>query len=234
MINRREFIQLLSVASASGLLPTTSYAKSRELYEIPSFGNTRLLHFTDCHAQLNPIYFREPNINIGLGNSFARPPRVAGNALLKHFSLSGDALLAHAFTHLNYDFAVQKYGKVGGFAHLASLVKQLRASVSENSSLLLDGGDTWQGSGSALKTKGMNMVGACNLLGVDIMTGHWEFTYQDQQALKNIAAFNGEFIAQNVNATEEALFDGIEVYDEDSGHVFPPYTIKQLAHSRIL
>jgi sulfur-oxidizing protein SoxB len=233
MINRREFIQLLSIASASGLYPSTSFAKTEEMYEIPSFGNTRLLHFTDCHAQLNPIYFREPHINIGLGHSFARPPHVVGNALLKHFSLDGNAQLSHAFTHLNYDFAVQKYGKVGGFAHLASLIKLQRAAVANNQSILLDGGDTWQGSGTALKTNGMDMVGACNLLGVDIMTGHWEFTYQDQQVLDNIAAFNGEFIAQNINATEEALFDGVEVYDEDSGHVFPPYTIKQLANSHI-
>ena len=233
MINRREFIQLLSIASASGLLPSTSMGKTRDMYDVPSFGNTRLLHFTDCHAQLNPIYFREPHINIGLGDSFARPPHVVGEALLKHFSLEGNAQLSHAYTHLNYESAVQKYGKVGGFAHLASLVKQLRSAVADNQSLLLDGGDTWQGSGTALKTNGMDMVGACNLLGVDIMTGHWEFTYQDQQVLQNISAFNGEFIAQNVNATEEALFDGAEVYDEDSGHVFPPYTIKQLANSRI-
>ena len=233
MINRREFIQLLSIASAGGLLPRISMGKTQGMYEIANVGNTRLLHFTDCHAQLNPIYFREPHINIGLGDSFARPPHVVGEALLKHFSLEGNAQLSHAYTHLKYESAVQKYGKVGGFAHLASLVKQLRAEVAENQSLLLDGGDTWQGSGTALKTKGMDMVGACNLLGVDIMTGHWEFTYQDQQVLENIAAFNGEFIAQNVNATEEALFDGAEVYDEDSGHVFPPYTIKQLANSRI-
>jgi sulfur-oxidizing protein SoxB len=233
MINRREFIQLLSIASASGLLAQTSLSQTEDIYEIPSFGNTRLLHFTDCHAQLNPIYFREPHINIGLGDAYARPPHVVGNALLKYFSLDGDSRLSHAYTHLNYESATQKYGKVGGFAHLASLVKQLRTAVAENQSLLLDGGDTWQGSGTALKTNGMDMVGACNLLGVDIMTGHWEFTYQDQQVLKNIEAFNGEFIAQNVNATEEALFDGAEVYDEDSGHVFPPYTIKQLANSRV-
>jgi len=233
MINRREFIQLLSIASASGVLSRTSLAQSQDMYEVASFGNTRLLHFTDCHAQLNPIYFREPHINIGLGDSFARPPHVVGDALLKHFSLDGNAQLSHAYTHLNYESAVLKYGKVGGFSHLASLVKQLRAAVAENQTLLLDGGDTWQGSGTALKTNGMDMVGACNLLGVDIMTGHWEFTYQDQQVLENIAAFNGEFIAQNVNATEEALFDGAEVYDEDSGHVFPPYTIKKLANSRL-
>lgn len=233
MINRREFIQLLSIASASGLLPPMSIAQSQNIYEMPSIGNTRLMHFTDCHAQLNPIFFREPHINIGLGESLGRPPHVVGDAMLKYFSLEENSRLSHAYTHLNYEAAVQQYGKVGGFAHLASLVKQLRSAVPNNQSLLLDGGDTWQGSGTALKTNGLDMVGACNLLGVDIMTGHWEFTYQDQQVLSNIEAFNGEFIAQNVNASEEALFDGIDVYDEDTGHVFPPYTIKELANSRI-
>lgn len=233
MINRREFIQLLSIASASGLFARRGLAQTSNIYEIPAFGNTRLLHFTDCHAQLNPIYFREPHINIGLGESLARPPHLVGNALLKYFSLAGNDRLSHAFTYLNYESAVKKYGKVGGFAHLATLIKQLRAEVADNQSLLLDGGDTWQGSGTALKTKGMDMVGACNLLSVDIMTGHWEFTYPDQQVLENIASFEGEFIAQNVSATEEALFEGAEVYDEDSGHVFPPYTIKRLAHSRV-
>lgn len=233
MINRREFIQLLSVAAVSGMLPRSSWSNPQQLYDVPAFGNTRILHFTDCHAQLMPIYFREPNVNIGLGNSLGKPPHLVGRSLLEHFSLPSDTRLAHAFTHLQFNEAVEKYGKVGGFAHLATLIKQLRAGAGDNQSLLLDGGDTWQGSGTALKTQGMDMVGACNMLGVDIMTGHWEFTYQDKQVLKNIQAFNGEFIAQNVFATEEALFDGAEVYDEDSAHVFPPYTIKELAHSRI-
>ncbi len=233
MINRREFIQLLSMAAATGLLPRSGFANAQQMYDVPKLGNTRLLHFTDCHAQLMPIYFREPHVNIGLANSYSRPPHIVGHSLLKHFALEGDARLSHAYTHLQYESALEKYGKVGGFAHLATLIKKLRADVAANQSLLLDGGDTWQGSGTALKTKGMDMVEACNLLGVDIMTGHWEFTYQDQQVLDNIAAFNGEFIAQNVNASEEALFDGAEVYDEDTGHVFPPYTIKQLANSRV-
>ena len=232
MITRREFIQLLAAAGVSGLLPKTGFALPKEFYDFPAFGNTRLLHFTDCHAQLMPIYFREPNINIGIGDSFGRPPHIVGQHLVNHFNLKDPALI-HAFSSVNYEQAVEKLGKVGGFAHLSTLVNKLRANVGDNQSLLLDGGDTWQGSGTALKTHGMDMVEACNRLGVDIMTGHWEFTYQDSQVLKNIAAFNGEFIAQNVFATEEALFDGINVYDEDSGHVFPPYTIKELANSRV-
>ena len=232
MINRREFIQLLTLASISGLFPRTGFVQSKNFYDFTAEGNTRLLHFTDCHAQLMPIYFREPHINIGVGSSSGVPPHIVGRHLVKHFNLSKPSHI-HAFSSVDYERAVETFGKVGGFAHLATLVKKLRSEVGENQSLLLDGGDTWQGSGTALKTNGMDMVKACNLLGVDIMTGHWEFTYQDDQVLKNIAAFEGEFIAQNIYATEEALFDGIDVYDEDSGHVFPPYTIKELTHSRV-
>ncbi len=232
MISRREFIQMLSAAGICGLLPRSGLALPKNFYDFPAIGNTRLLHFTDCHAQLLPIYFREPHINIGVGESVGQPPHVVGRHLLKHFNID-DPRLIHAFSSVGYDHAVEKFGKVGGFAHLATLVKKLRAEAGDQQSLLLDGGDTWQGSGTALKTHGMDMVEACNILGVDIMTGHWEFTYQDEQVLKNIAAFNGEFIAQNVFATEEALFDDTEVYDEDSGHVFPPYSIKELANSRV-
>ena len=236
MLSRREFIQLLSVAGAQGLLPGSVFGQAtlpKEMYEVPKFGSTRLLHFTDCHAQLLPVYFREPHVNIGVGAAAGKPPHVVGEALLDYFHLTGNDVLTHAFTYLNFAQAAERYGKVGGFAHLATLVKQLRAIAGENNCLLLDGGDTWQGSGTALKTLGMDMVGACNLLGVDVMTGHWEFTYHDRQVLDNIKNFNGEFIAQNVYATEEALFEGIDVFDEDSGIVFKPYTIKELAGSRV-
>ena len=233
-MNRREFIQLLGLAASSTGYSKSLLAAPQSLYDMPKLGNTRLLHFTDCHAQLMPIYFREPNVNIGIGDSFAHPPHLVGEALLNYFNLTANARLSHAFTYLDYDHAVETYGKVGGFAHLASLVNKLRAQAGENQSLLLDGGDTWQGSWTAYKTNGMDMVNACNLLGVDVMTGHWEFTYQDTQTLKNIKAFNGDFIAQNIYATEEALFDDTPVHDEESGHVFPPYVIKELANSRIV
>ena len=236
MLSRREFIQLLSIASVYGMLPGAAFSRAHSLsglYEVPKFGSTRLLHFSDCHAQLLPIYFREPRVNIGVGNAAGKPPHLVGQALLDHFGLTGNNALAHAFTYLNFAEASAKYGKVGGFAHLATAIKQLRAIAGEQNCLLLDGGDSWQGSGTALKTMGMDMVGASNLLAVDIMTGHWEFTYHDHQVLKNIDAFEGEFIAQNVFATEEALFDDAPVFDEDSGLVFKPYTIKELADSRI-
>lgn len=231
-LNRREFIQLLGGAAICGHIPLAAGYKNKSLYDFKLFGNTRLLHFTDCHAQLQPIYYREPSMNLGIGDAFNRPPHIVSKAMLEHFAINHPQL-AYALTPVGYESAIKKYGKVGGFAHLATLVKQCRAEASPQRTLLLDGGDTWQGSGTAYKTQGMDMVEACNLLGVDVMTGHWEFTYQDKQTLENIKAFNGEFIAQNIFATEEALFDDSPVFDEDSGHVFAPYTIKNLADSKI-
>ncbi|MCW8946559.1 MAG: thiosulfohydrolase SoxB, partial [Sedimenticola sp.] len=126
---------------------------------------------------------------------------------------------------------------VGGFAHLASFVKRLRSERGDGNSLLLDGGDTWQGSGTAYWTRGKDMVEACNLLGVDIMTGHWEFTYQDREIIENIGEFKGEFIAQNVKVTEEALFDykfsDFDGFDEDAGTAFKPYTIRTVNGVRV-
>ena len=235
-ISRREFLQLMSLAGASGLLPGSVFAMSRkpqDIYDIPKFGNVTLMHFTDCHAQLNPIYFREPSVNIGVGDSWGKPPHIVGKNFLKYFEIPADSAQAHAFTYLNYADAAQTYGKVGGFAHLLTLINRVRAERGESNCLLLDGGDTWLGSGTAIWTQGMDMVGACNHLGVDVMTGHWEFTYQDKQVLKNIKAFKGEFVAQNVRVKEDALFEGSPAYDEDTGHAFKPYTMKQVNGARV-
>ena len=204
-----------------------------DLYRAEAFGNVRLLHITDTHAQLLPVYFREPNVNIGLADAHGRIPHLVGDALLQEAGVAPGSRAAHAFTYLDFEEAALRYGKVGGFAHLRTLVRQLRAAYADGNSLLLDGGDTWQGSGTALWTRGMDMVGACNLLGVDIMTGHWEFTYQDDEVLANIEAFKGEFIAQNVRVTEDALFEGTAAWDEDSGHAFKPYTMRDMGGRRI-
>lgn len=228
-MDRREFLQLIAIAStfASATGCSTRRSPSAEsLYEAPAFGNVRLLHITDTHAQLLPVYFREPNVNLGLGNAYGRPPHLVGEALLKYAGIPAGSSQAHALTYLDFNEAALRFGKVGGFAHLHTLIQRLRAESGDGGSLLLDGGDTWQGSGTAYWTRGMDMVGACNLLGVDIMTGHWEFTYREEEVLKNIEAFTGEFIAQNVRVTDEAMFDGAEAFDEDSGHVFKPYSLK--------
>jgi sulfur-oxidizing protein SoxB len=237
-MSRREFARLLGMAGAAGVLPVTGFAAKKQpgdLYEVPKSGNVRLLHMTDCHAQLLPVYFREPNVNLGVGTAFGKAPHLVGDKLLNHFGIAPNSLEAHAFTYLNFGEAANKYGKVGGFAHLKTLVNRMRESFGAENTLLLDGGDTWQGSGTAFKTRGMDMVKATNELGVDIMTGHWEFTYHQEEILNNIKAFNGEFLANNIFATEDALFDGADeyVFDEDTGHVFKPYTIKELGGARI-
>lgn len=237
-MTRREFAQLLGLAGAAGLLPTTGFAAKKQpadIYEVPNFGNVRLLHITDCHAQLNPVYFREPNVNLGLGTAYGKAPHLVGDKLLNHFGISPNTLEAHAFTYLNFNDAAQRYGKVGGFAHIKTLVNRLRESYGTEKTLLLDGGDTWQGSGTSYKTRGMDMVKATNELGVDIMTGHWEFTYHQEEILNNIKAFNGEFLAHNVLITEDALFEGADeyIFDEDSGRVFKPYTMREMGGARI-
>jgi len=234
MMDRREFLTIMAAASAAGLLPALSSAQSQDdIYKLAPFGNARLLHFTDCHAQLEPVYFREPNVNIGIGAAAGRPPHLVGTNLLDFTGIKSGTLQAHAFTYLDFINAAGTFGKVGGFAHLKTLVDRQRAEVGEGHSLLLDGGDTWQGSATALWTRGKDMVGACNRLGVDIMTGHWEFTYQQDEILENISEFNGEFIAQNVFVTEEALFDDAPAYDADSGHAFKPFTIREMGGRRV-
>jgi len=242
-LSRREFTRLLALAGMAGLMPSplrAAAASEKEgvaLYRAAPFGNLRLLHITDTHAQLNPVWYREPSVNLGVGSALGQPPHLVGEALLKHFGIAPGGREAHAFTFLDFDAAAQRFGKVGGFAHLATLIKQLRAEAGEGRSLLLDGGDTWQGSGTALWTRGQDMVGVCNLLGVDIMTGHWEFTYQDTEVIENLLAFRGEFVAQNISVSDEALFSykfaDYPGFDEGSGLAFKPYSVKDLHGTRV-
>jgi S-sulfosulfanyl-L-cysteine sulfohydrolase len=207
-LSRREFMQIMAVAAAQGLPlsagPAFAAAAGGTLYDLgKSAANVTLMHITDCHAQLLPVYFREPDVNIGVGEARGRPPHLVGEALLKHFGLKPGTREAHAYTHLDYVEAARSHGKVGGFAHLATLVKQVRAQ--RPGALLLDGGDTWQGSATALWSKGQDMVDAARLLGVDIMTGHWEFTYGAKRVEEVVNKdFKGriEFLAQNIRTAD--------------------------------
>ncbi|MEW8036170.1 MAG: thiosulfohydrolase SoxB [Candidatus Thiodiazotropha sp.] len=239
-ISRREFLRLMGIAGAAGMMPSSIFAAAKQpadLYEVPKFGNLSLLHITDCHAQLNPIYFREPSVNLGLDQAFNKAPHLVGRRLLDHFGIAPGSIEAHAFSYLDFDTAAGKYGRVGGFAHLKTLVQRIRDDRGPGNSLLLDGGDTWQGSGTAYWTRGKDMVGACNRLGVDVMTGHWEFTYLDEEVVSNIADFKGDFVAQNVMVREEALFDyrfaDFEGFNEDEGNAFRPYVMKQVGGARV-
>ena len=208
-MSRREFLHTLAVAAAAGFpfehgARAAAASRIDGFYDLHQFGNNvTLMHFTDCHAQLLPSYFREPSINLGVGDMAGRPPHLVGEALLRHFRISPGSRLAHAFTPLDYVRAARTYGKVGGFAHLATLVKKVRAQ--RPGALLLDGGDTWQGSATALWTRGEDMVQAALLLGVDIMTGHWEFTLGAARVRELIdKQLKGriEFLAQNVKTAD--------------------------------
>ena len=209
---------MLAAAAACGAPVRASLAQTQgELYDLPPFGNVSLLHFTDCHAQLLPVHFREPSVNIGVGEAAGRVPHLVGEHLLRHAGIAPGSREAHAFTHLDFERAARAYGKVGGFAHLATLVKRVRASRPH--ALLLDGGDTWQGSATALWTNGQDMVDACKLLGVDVMTGHWEFTLgakRVQEVLEKDFAGKVEFVAQNVKTADF------------NDPVFKPYFIRPL------
>ena len=205
---RRDFLRLLAFAAAAGasLRPDASEAEAAaELYDVPAFGNLSLVHITDVHAQLLPLYFREPSVNLGSGE----PPHLVGAAFLKHYGIAAGSALAYAFTHADFAALARRYGKVGGYAHLATLVKRLRASRPH--AVLLDGGDSWQGSATSLWTQGADMIGAQKLLGVEFMTAHWEFTYGAERMKR---AVNGEiapieFLAQNVKTVdfEDPVFE---------------------------
>ncbi|NJD87407.1 MAG: thiosulfohydrolase SoxB [Betaproteobacteria bacterium] len=220
-MDRREFLNVLAIAAAAGL-PLSSRealaaADGGKLYEVPRFGNVSLLHMTDCHAQLMPIHFREPNANIGIAGAAGKAPHLVGEHLLKAYGVRKGSEQAHAFTYLDFAQAARSYGKVGGFAHLATLVKSLKAS--RPGALLLDGGDTWQGSATALWSNGQDMVDACLALGVDVMTGHWEFTLGAERVKQIVEKdFKGkvDFVAQNV------------VTADFGDPVFAPYVIKQI------
>ena len=221
-LTKREFTQILGAASVAGMglgrwADADAAQAQQGLYDVAPFGNVSFLHMTDCHAQLKPIYFREPSVNLGFGSMQGRLPHLVGDALLKAAGVRPGSAAAHAYTCIDFERAARRYGKVGGFAHLATLVRQLKAS--RPGALLLDGGDTWQGSATSLWTEAQDMVDAGKLLGVDVMTGHWEFTY-GMERVKEIVEkeFKGriDFIAQNVKTT-------------DFGDpVFKPYVMREI------
>ena len=242
-MKRRDFLRTLAAASAAGLPlasePVRAQTSAEGFYDVPRFGNVHLLHFTDCHAQLLPGYYREPSVNLGVGAAAGQPPHLVGEALLRYFALKTRTRQAYAFTYLDFADAARTYGKLGGFAHLATLVKRLRAD--RPGALLLDGGDTWQGSATALWTRGGDMVEATKQLGVDIMTAHWEFTYGADRVQELVAALKGrtEFVAQNVRTADfgDPVFPGYVMREQNGvpvaviGQAFP---FTPIAHPRYL
>jgi sulfur-oxidizing protein SoxB len=233
-IRRRDFLKATGIVTLAPLLPRLAFgADSPSVYDLERFGNARILHMTDTHAQLKPIYFREPSVNLGIGAMQGKPPHLVGRAFIDRFGIKADSADAYAFTCLDFEKAAARFGKLGGFAHLKTLIDRLRSDVGSGRALLLDGGDLWQGTGQANATKGADMVDAANLLGIEAMTGHWEFTYGEAALRDNLARFKGEFLAQNVFLTEEAAFNDAKAFDAASGRVFKPATIKEIGGHKV-
>jgi sulfur-oxidizing protein SoxB len=232
-MTRRRFLRALLVAVGAGVLPRVGVGADDDIYDVGRFGNVRVVHITDTHAQLKPVYYREPSVNIGVGAMAGRPPHLVGRAFLDHFGIAPGSRGASAFTFLDYPEAARRYGRMGGFAHLKTLIDRLRADAGTGNSLLLDGGDSWHGSGLARALAGADMVEAANLLGVEAMTGHWEFTYGEEKLRRNLERFTGEFLAQNVFLTQDAAFNDAPPFDRASGRVFKPAAIKEVGGRRI-
>lgn len=233
-IRRRDFLKRTAAVATSLSLPRLARgADTASIYDLDRFGNARILHTTDTHAQLNPVYVREPSVNIGIGEMAGRPPHLVGRAFLERFGIRPDSADAYAFSCVEFEKSAGRFGKLGGFAHLKTLIDRLRSDAGDKHSVLVDGGDLWQGTGLANIMQGRDMVEVANLLGIEAMTGHWEFTYGEQVLRDNLARFKGEFLAQNVFLTEEAAFNDAAAFDKASGRVFKPSAIKELGNRRV-
>ena len=235
MISRREFFHL---AAASAVVTGSSMPFGRamasqamtqkEMLSFDSLGQVTLLHFTDMHAQLTPIYFREPSFNLGVGEVKGLPPHITGRDFLKEFNIDEGTPEAYALSSEDFSALAREYGRVGGVDRMATLVKAIRAER-PNNTLFLDGGDTWQGSYTALKTGGEDMVRVQNALGVDAMTAHWEFTFGEERVNELKDTLNFPFLAGNVTDTtwEEDVFDSTAYFERGGikiaviGQAFP-------------
>ena len=240
MITRRDFLHawLGLAATGSGLgagfLGNQSWARAtsklsyEHLLSFDAVGQVSLLHYTDTHAQIEPIYFREPNINLGVGEFNNLPPHLSGDAFLQKFGLERHSAEAYALTYLDFVELAKDYGKLGGFSRLASMVNAIRAERPDQC-LLLDCGDSWQGSYTSLVNAGGDMVQLMNALGTDAMTGHWEFTYGTERVNELIDQLEFAFLAGNVRDTEweEPVFDNIKYFERGGvkvaviGQAFP-------------
>ncbi len=221
MKSRREFLQLAAITSA--IIGSRSFSSvaakqslsQNELLQFDSKGQVTLLHITDLHGQLKPVYFRPPSENYGVGDFEGIPPHLVGNEFLKHFNIKPNSSLAYAHTMVDYVNLAREYGKLGGLDRTSNIIKQIRAERGDNKVLLLDGGDTWQGSYTSLKTQGADMVSAMNLLRPDAMVGHWEFTFGKDRLAELIDEMNYPFLGGNVFDTEwdEPVFDAIKFFE---------------------
>ncbi|MBL8663602.1 MAG: thiosulfohydrolase SoxB [Candidatus Odyssella sp.] len=227
MLTRRDFVQLAAATaalSAGGGPFSRALAQQRlaqdDLLRFEPLGQVTLLHFTDIHAQLLPVHFREPDTNLGVGEAKGLPPHLTGADFLARFGLKAGTAEAFALSHVEFAALAKSYGKLGGLDRMATLVKAIRAAR-PGRVLLLDGGDTWQGSHTANLSKGADMVEAMNALGVEAMTAHWEFTYGAERVKELVGALKFPFLAGNVRDTEweEDVFKPAQVFERGGAKV---------------
>ena len=238
MISRREFLQI-SVATGALLGTAGSGAwtalaarqglmSESDLLAFPEFGNVTLVHLTDIHAQLKPIFFREPSINLGVGEAEGKPPHVTGKEFLDLYNIKSGSPEAYALTYEDFAALAQTYGRMGGIDRIATVLKSIRAER-EGRVLFLDGGDTWQGSYTSLKTQGADMVEVMNHLEPDAMTAHWEFTYGIDRVREIVDNLPFAFLGQNIfdNEWDEPAFEASKMFERGGtkiavvGQAFP-------------
>jgi len=228
-VTRRDLLTLLAVGAGVGLTPRALVEADdgpARLLDVPPRGNVTLLHLTDTHATLSPIFFREPDTLLGVGDETGRPPYLTGPAFLKAYGMATGTAEAYALTSVDFPALAARFGRMGGYASLAALVRRVRAER-PGRTLLLDGGDALQGSATALWSRGEDMLRATNRLGVEVFTAHWEFTYGMERVRELFGdretrgRFDGDFVAQNV-------------FEAGWGDpVFRPYTVREVGGARV-
>ena len=229
MISRRDFLvasAALAGLAGSGLPGGWSRAAAQQalteddLLSMQGYGNVTLLHLTDLHAQLMPLYFREPSINLGVGEVAGLPPHLTGKDFLQRFGIEAGTPEAYALTSEDFTSLAKTYGRMGGVDRIARIVKRIRADRPDNT-LFLDGGDTWQGSYTAQQTQGQDMVEVMNALGVDAMTAHWEFTYGTDRVTELVDSLPFPFLCGNVYDAEwdEPAFKAYEMFERGGAQV---------------
>ena len=227
MITRRDFLQFsaiagLSIGGAAGFNGSLTRALAQQklmqddLLDFDSKGQVTLVHLTDLHAQLTPVYFRPPGTNIGVGEAEGVPPHLVGDAFLEHFAITPGSAQAYAFTMVDYVNLARAYGRMGGLDRIATIAKAIRAERGDDKVLFLDGGDTWQGSYTSLKNNGQDVVDCMKLLKPDAMVGHWEFTFGEDRVLEIVEEMGYPFLASNIvdNEWEEPVFESTAFFEK--------------------
>lgn len=225
MTNRRELFRVAAAAAgiviANGLGPLGRAAaqqrlKQADILQFDAVGQVTILHIADLHAQLVPGYCREPSLNVGVGDAAGVVPHLTGDDFIRHFGVDARSAAAHALTSNDFTALAEYYGRLGGLDRVATVVKAVRAERGADKVLLLDGGDTWQGSLGAYRTKGQDVVDCYGLLKPDAMTGHWEFAYGEARLKELIGGLGFPFLALNVQDTEwqEPVFDAVKTFEK--------------------